>query len=127
MCDSEKTWACIGLPLSPLPLCTKNTLCNEEEGGSGMTVVPAPAASAALRHWHAINISVRFTSAAQKMLEAAVRRMKAHGEATTSVASAKTLDLLQRWQQGDEAMYEESKVKERNYAAVQWVWCAAAI
>ena len=70
---------------------------------------------------------MRFTSAAQKMLEAAVRRMKAHGEATTSVASAKTLDLLQRWQQGDEAMYEESKVKERNYAAVQWVWYAAAI
>ena len=63
--------------------------------------------------WRSVGIGVRFASAARLMHEHNRRRLQEHGNALTTASDAKALEMLKRWQQGDETMYEEQRLAER--------------
>ena len=63
--------------------------------------------------WVTLSIGIHFSSAAQRLHQASVQRMQAHGGATTTAATQEAIDVLKRWEQGDSSMYDAVRVAER--------------
>ena len=56
---------------------------------------------------------MRFTSAAQHMHQLQLRRIEKRGTATTTAATTHDLNLLKKWEQGDDTMYEAENLAAR--------------